>query len=74
MVFSELKRRDGQSVVSIGWRLRSKGDSFKVVDVLVEGVSMGQTQRSEFASVIRRHGGEIEGLLNEMRERVKGNA
>lgn len=74
MVFSELKRRDGQPVASVGWRLRSMGNSFKVVDVLVEGVSMGQTQRSDFASVIRRHGGDIEGLLTEMRERVKGNA
>jgi phospholipid transport system substrate-binding protein len=74
MVFSELKSRDGQAVASVGWRLRSKGNSFKVVDVLVEGVSMGQTQRSEFASVIRRHGGEIEGLLAEMRERVKESA
>jgi phospholipid transport system substrate-binding protein len=74
MVFSELKRRDGQAVASVGWRLRSMGDSLKIVDVLVEGVSMGQTQRSDFASVIRRHGGEIEGLLAEMRDRVKGSA
>ena len=74
VVFSHLNRPDGTPVVSVGWRLRSKGDSFKVVDVMVEGVSMGQTQRSEFASVIRKHGGRVKGLLAELRERVKGNA
>jgi phospholipid transport system substrate-binding protein len=74
VVFSHLNRPDGAPVVSVGWRLRSKGESFKVVDVMVEGVSMGQTQRSEFASVIRKHGGRVRGLLAELRERVKGNA
>jgi phospholipid transport system substrate-binding protein len=45
--------------------------SFKIVDVLVEGVSMGQTQRSDFASVIRNNGGALSGLLDEMRRRVR---
>jgi phospholipid transport system substrate-binding protein len=74
VVFSQLNRPDGSAVVSVGWRLRSMGDSFKVIDVLVQGVSMGQTQRSEFASVIRKHGGKVGGLLAELRQRVKGNA
>ena len=29
---------------------------------------MGQTQRSEFASVIRKNGGRVEGLLKELRQ------
>jgi phospholipid transport system substrate-binding protein len=74
VVFSQLNRPDGSPVVSVGWRLRRMGDSFKVIDVLVQGVSMGQTQRSEFASVIRKYGGKVEGLLAELRQRVKGNA
>lgn len=74
VVFSQLNRPDGSPVVSVGWRLRSKGETFKIVDVLVEGVSMGQTQRSEFASVIRKHGGKVGGFLAELRERVKGSA
>ncbi|MGF1641093.1 MAG: phospholipid-binding protein MlaC [Rhodospirillales bacterium] len=74
VVFSQIVRPDGTAVVTVGWRLRASGSSFKIVDVMVEGVSMGQTQRSEFAAVIRRHGGKVSGLLAEMRERVKGNA
>jgi phospholipid transport system substrate-binding protein len=74
VVFSQVVRPDGTAVVSVGWRLRGKGESFKIVDVLVEGVSMGLTQRSEFAAVIRKHGGQVSGLLAEMRERAKGSA
>ena len=74
VVFSQVVRPDGTAVVSVGWRLRGKGEAFKIVDVLVEGVSMGLTQRSEFAAVIRKHGGQVSGLLAEMRERAKGSA
>lgn len=72
MVFSQINRAAGSEPLSIAWRLRPKGDSFKIIDVSVEGVSMSQTQRKEFASVIRRNGGQIEGLLAEMRQKVKG--
>jgi hypothetical protein len=30
---------------------------------------MAVTQRSEFASVIQRHGGQVQGLLNVIREK-----
>ena len=39
-------------------------------DVAVEGVSMSVTQRSEFSSVIQRGGGQIEALLDTLRQRV----
>jgi phospholipid transport system substrate-binding protein len=71
VVFTEIERPAGGKPVSVAWRLRAKGTSFKVVDLVVEGVSMGQTQRREFASVIGRNGGKIEGLLAEMRQKVK---
>jgi ABC-type transporter MlaC component len=32
---------------------------------------MGQTQRSEFSSVIRNNGGSLTALLGEMRRRVR---
>ena len=45
--------------------------SFKINDVIIEGISMLVTQRSEFASVIQRHGGQVGELLVMMRERTK---
>jgi len=51
--------------------VRTRDGSMKVVDVSVEGVSMGQTQRSEFASIIQNNGGQVSGLLAEMRRRLQ---
>ena len=42
----------------------------KIMDVIVEGVSMSVTQRSEFAAVIQRNGGKIDGLLKTLREKT----
>ncbi len=54
--------------ISVDWRIRKKKDGkFKVVDVIVEDVSMSLTQRSEFASVIQRGGGNVEVLLAHLR-------
>lgn len=70
MVFSEIVRQ-GTQPVHVDWRVRtSDSTTFKIIDVMVEGVSMGQTQRSEFASVIRQNGGKVEGLLAVLRKRV----
>ena len=68
MVQSQVVRPSGPPV-NVEWRVR--GGS-RIVDVIVEGVSMSVTQRSEFASVIQSSGGQIEGLLRSLRQRVGG--
>lgn len=69
-VFSDITNPGG-APIDIGWRVRTRDGSMKVVDVSVEGVSMGQTQRSEFASIIQNNGGQVSGLLTEMRRRLQ---
>ncbi len=71
MVYSQILRANGEPPLKVEWRVRAKGDGYKIVDVIVAGISMGQTQRSEFASVIRQKGGAIKGLLEELRKRVE---
>ena len=77
-------RSDGDSVIvstdiispgnvtplKIDWRLVNYNGSYKISDVIVESVSMAATQRSEFASVVQRNGGQISGLLAMMREKT----
>ncbi len=59
---------DNGSKVNVEWRVRKKKDgSLKVVDIIVEGVSMSLTQRSDFASVIQRGGGNLDVLLAHLR-------
>jgi len=74
VVYSEIIRTDGQTPLHVDWRVRARSKGLKIIDVMVEGVSMGQTQRSEFASVIRQNGGKVEGLLVELRKRVSKDA
>lgn len=68
LVHSKLSLRDGRNI-SVHWRVRS-GKSYKIIDVLVEGVSMAITQRDEFASIINRKGGKIESLLAALRKKT----
>ncbi|MBC8159529.1 MAG: ABC transporter substrate-binding protein [Rhodospirillales bacterium] len=74
LVKTTISRPSGGNPVKVSWRVRARDETFKIVDVVVEGVSMGQTQRSEFASVIRRNGGTVEGLLSKLRVDLKKGA
>ncbi len=67
LVSSVLVPQSGPKI-SIDWRVRQKKDGqLKIVDIIVEGVSMSLTQRSDFASVIQRGGGSIDVLLEHLR-------
>ncbi len=66
LVPSRLNQPAGEPIAVI-WRLRRDGGSFRVVDIVVEGVSMVITQRTEFDSVIRRGDGGIDALLENLR-------
>lgn len=67
LVTSFIKPADGGQDIQVDWRVRSKGGKFKIVDVLVAGVSMSVTQRSDFSSVIQRGGGNIDVLIDHLK-------
>ena len=52
----------------VDWRLRLAEGRFAIVDIIVEGVSMEVTQRSQFASMIQDRGG-VDGLIAALRSR-----
>jgi phospholipid transport system substrate-binding protein len=60
---------DGQAPLQVDWRLRERDDARLVtIDVIVAGVSLVVTLRSEFGTVIERQG--FDGLLAELRQRI----
>lgn len=59
----------GGSKVKVDWRVRDNNGTLKIIDVIIEGVSMTLTQRAEFSSVIQRGGGNIEALLEHLRNK-----
>ncbi len=67
------RQPDIETPIRVDWRVRREGGGFKVVDVLVEGISMLFTHRGGFASVIQNAGGRLEGLLAALRKRTAAN-
>lgn len=59
---------DGSPQVAVEWRVRQQNGRYRVIDVLVEGVSMSMTQRSEFSSIIQRGGGDIQALIDHLKK------
>jgi len=68
-VFSEIARPTAKPV-QVLWRVGSKGENTKVLDVVVEGASMSQTLRSDFGSIIRQKEGKVAGLLEVLRAKT----
>ena len=58
----------GSQPLRVDWRLRERPDGPVVIDLVIEGISLLVTQRSEFAAVLERTG--VEGLLTELNARV----
>jgi phospholipid transport system substrate-binding protein len=70
VVASEIVRPTGTPPVKVEWHLTDRNGAYKISDVAVDGISMAVTQRSEFAAVIQRNGGQVQGLINQLREKT----
>jgi phospholipid transport system substrate-binding protein len=71
VVSSEIVRPNGAPPAKVDWVLTPHDGAYKISDVVVEGVSMAVTQRSEFASVIQRSGGQVQGLITALRKKTE---
>ena len=71
LVSSEIIRTDGKPPARVDWLLTPQSGGYKISDVIVEGISMAVTQRSEFASVIQRDGGQVQGLITALRQKTE---
>ncbi len=67
IVSTHLARPSGPAIAA-DWRVRVIDGQYRIIDIMVEGISMAITQRSEFASVVKRDG--IDGLLTILRART----
>lgn len=68
MVTTQITGTEGPPL-NVDWRLRERDGTLLAIDVIVEGVSLVVSQRSEFGSVIERRG--MDGLLTELRNRIE---
>lgn len=69
-VESRINRVTGGQPIPVAWRLRQPDGGYKIIDIVIEGVSMAITNRSEYNSVIQAQGGSMDGLLETMRNKI----
>mgnify|MGYP000064752108 FL=1 len=62
--------RDGATMIKVDWRIGKKKDSYVILDIIIEGISLAITQRSEFVSVIDQNEGSIDQLISLLKERT----
>lgn len=60
--------RPASTPVKVDWRLRPSAAGFRIVDMVVEGMSLVVTQRDEFAALLRTGGG-LSTLVKTLRQR-----
>ncbi len=73
---SALIRFPDDKLFPLAWRVRRSDYGYRVIDIMVAGVSIVRAHRSEFTSVIRNKGlaGFIEALRTRVDERVRAAA
>ena len=64
LVYTLINQASGEPLETY-WRVRRQNNAYYVIDVIVEGISMAVTQRSEFRTVIRQRG--VEGFFDSLR-------
>ncbi len=70
MVMTKIIPTDGGEAMRVDFQVRNFGNTFKILDVRVEGVSMVLAERDEFTSFIAKNGGRVEALIDTLRQRT----
>lgn len=70
LVQTTLMRPNAEKPLRVDWRVRETDGIHRVIDIMIEGLSMSQSQRSEFSSLLRSNGGNIDGLMSELEMRL----
>lgn len=61
---------DQGAPASVLWRVREKNNDYKIVDIVIEGVSLAQASRSEYTSFIKNNPGGLDALIKDLNNRL----
>lgn len=71
LVQSTVTRAQADKPLRIDWRVRETDGQFRIIDIMIEGLSLAQAQRAEFAAVLKDNGGNLDNLMTELEKRLK---
>ena len=57
--------------VEVIWRVRPSKDTYKIVDIIVEGVSMASTYRNDYRAFLQQNGNSVLALAKELEKKVR---
>lgn len=69
-IVNSIINRPNGDIIRLDWRVEDEAGKTMITDLLVEGVSLRTTHRSDFASAIQSNGGTVAGLLDALRQKV----
>ena len=72
IVRTDVIRADSTAPAKIDWRLLRSATGCKIVEVIVEGVSVSMALRQEVTSIMDRNGQQISGLIAQIHYKVIG--
>ncbi len=52
------------------WRVREKGGKYKIVDIVIENVSLAITARNEYTAFIKNNAGGIDALIANLKSKI----
>ena len=56
---------------SVVWRVKQDGDKFKVIDIIIEKVSLTMANRNEYTAFIKNNGNSIDALIANLKSKLK---
>lgn len=57
--------------IEVTWRLRQKDGSYKIMDIVIEDVTMVVSYQKEYTTFLQQHQGSIQALIDELKTKVK---
>lgn len=69
VVSTQIRRRNGRPPIRVDWRVVQTGESYKIIDVNIQGISQIVTLRDQFAALMQRDQGGIPMLIQRLKEK-----
>lgn len=73
-VVSSTVERPNSPPAHVDWIVAKPSGSLKIIDLIAEGTSMRLTQRSDYGAFLGRNGGNVQALIDAMRQQISRNA
>jgi phospholipid transport system substrate-binding protein len=70
IVSSQILRAGAAQPLKVDWRLTAQDGTYRISDIIIEGLSMAANGRSQLEGVVERNGGRPQAILAVMRQQI----